>query len=153
MSVFVRRYLTLLEGQSQFPYLADEDGAVLSLPPLTNAERSKVKNGGCLVDLHCPSVPFSLQLSVSTRSVLIEISSSHSMDICRQVMDAFLRQILANQFGEKQPADSHLRQILTLQQTRVLDDKGQLKTTFPSRTDLVWADTSQGSIAIERLMP
>lgn len=129
----LHKYLTLLEGQSLFPYLSDEDGAVLSLPPLTNAERSK--------------------LSVTTRSVLIEISSSHSMDICRQVMDTFLRQIITHQFGEKQPADSHLRQILTLQQTRVLDDKGQLKCTFPSRTDLLWADISQGSIVIERLMP
>jgi hypothetical protein len=75
------------------------------------------------------------------------------MDICRSVMDAFLRQIISNQFGEKQQPDSHLRQILTLQQTRVLDDKGQLKTTFPSRTDLDWPEVSQGSLVIERLMP
>ena len=75
------------------------------------------------------------------------------MHICRLVMDTFLRQMIENQFGEKQPTDSHLRQILTLQQTRVLDDKGQLKTTFPSRTDLDWADLPSSSILIERLMP
>jgi hypothetical protein len=72
------------------------------------------------------------------------------MDICRRVMDSFLRQMLRLEFGKK-TNDSNIRQILTLQQTRVVDDKGQLKTTFPSRTDLDWNEISQGSIIIERL--
>jgi hypothetical protein len=36
------RYLTLLQNQKDFPCLSDQDRYVISLPPLTNAERSKV---------------------------------------------------------------------------------------------------------------
>ena len=36
------RYLTLVENQPEFVFLADEDRQVISLPPLTNAERTKV---------------------------------------------------------------------------------------------------------------
>jgi len=54
------------------------------------------------------------------------------------------------QLGKKSN-DSNIRQILTLQQTKVVDEKGQLKTTFPSRTDLDWIEISEGSILIERL--
>jgi hypothetical protein len=72
------------------------------------------------------------------------------MDICRRVMDLLLRQMIQLELGKK-INESNIRQILTLQQTRVVDDKGQLKTTFPSRTDLDWIEISQGSIIIERL--
>jgi len=72
------------------------------------------------------------------------------MDICRRVMDSFLRQMLQLELGKKEN-NSNIRQILTLQQTRIVDDKGQLKTTFPSRTDLDWNEITQGSVIIERL--
>ena len=65
-------------------------------------------------------------------------------------MDSLLRQMIQMQLGKK-GNDSNFRQILTLQQTKVVDEKGQLKTTFPSRTDLDWIEISQGSILIERL--
>jgi len=93
---------------------------------------------------------FSLKLSPTSESIFIEITSGTSMDICRRVMDSLLRQMLQLQLGKKNN-DSNIRQILTLQQTRVVDDKGQLKTTFPSRTDLDWIEVSQGTILIERL--
>jgi hypothetical protein len=72
------------------------------------------------------------------------------MDLCRRVMDALLRKMIEIELGKKSD-DSNIRQILVLQQTRVVDEKGQLKTTFPSRTDLDWSEVSQGSIFIERL--
>jgi hypothetical protein len=68
------------------------------------------------------------------------------MDTCRRVMDALLHQMLQLQLGKKNP-DLPIRQVLTLQQTRVVDDKGQLKTTFPSRADLDW---NENTILIER---
>ncbi|CAF3921600.1 unnamed protein product [Adineta steineri] len=126
----LNKYLTLLQDQTNFPCLSDQERYVISLPPLTNAERSK--------------------LSSTTDSIFIEITSGQSMDICRRVMDALLRQMIQNDLGKKSN-ESNIRQILTLQQTKVVDDKGQLKTTFPSRTDLDWIEISQGSIAIERL--
>jgi hypothetical protein len=72
------------------------------------------------------------------------------MDICRRVMDSLLRQMLQLQLGKKEE-NGNDRQVLTLQQTRVVDEKGQLKTTFPSRTDLDWNEISQGTILVERL--
>ena len=72
------------------------------------------------------------------------------MDICRRVMDEFLHEIIKFDLGKKE-TNSNIRQILKLQQTRVVDEKGQLKTTYPSRTDLDWNDLSQLSITIERL--
>lgn len=124
--------MTLLENQNEFPCLSDQDRYVISLPPLTNAERSK--------------------LSPTSDTIFVEITSGHSMDICRRVMDAFLRQVLENQLGKKSNEEEKtFRQVLTLQQTRVVDDKGQLKTTFPSRTDLDWNEVSQGKLFIERL--
>ncbi len=54
------------------------------------------------------------------------------------------------QLGKK-TNDANIRQVLTLQQTRVVDEKGPLKTTFPSRTDLDWIEISEGSILLERL--
>lgn len=46
LNSFYRLYraLILLQDQEYFPYLSDEAGHVISLPPLVNAERSKVKN-------------------------------------------------------------------------------------------------------------
>ena len=67
------------------------------------------------------------------------------MDICRRVMDSLLRQMIELQLGKT-------KQILTLQQTKIVDDKGQLKNTFPSRTDLQWEEISQGKISIERFL-
>jgi len=125
----LHKYLSLLSDQTHFPCLADGDRYVISVPPLTNSERSK--------------------LSASTESILIEVTSSHSIDACRRVMDGLLRGILALKLGRIQ--DSNNCQILTLQQTRIVDEKGQLKNTYPSRTDLDWNEISQGSIVIQRL--
>ncbi|CAF3925674.1 unnamed protein product [Rotaria sordida] len=126
----LHKYLTLLQDQHDFPCLSDQDRYVISLPPLTNAERTK--------------------LSPSSESILIEITSSHSMDICRRVMDCLLREMIENELGKKSN-ESNIRQILKLQQTRVVDDKGQLKITYPSRTDLHWENLSKPSIIIQRL--
>ena len=50
-------------------------------------------------------------------------------------MDTILRQIIESLFwGER--TDYHRRQRLTLQQTRGIDRHDQLKTKFPSYTDL-----------------
>jgi len=77
----LHKYLTLLHDQRDFPCLSDQERYVISLPPLTNAERSK--------------------LSATSESIFVEITSGHSMDICRRVMDSFLRQILQLELGKK----------------------------------------------------
>ncbi|CAF3437056.1 unnamed protein product, partial [Rotaria sp. Silwood2] len=126
----LREYLTVIPDQNKFPCLSDQNHHIISLPPITDDERSK--------------------LTSSTESILIQITSEHSMEICRYVMDCLLREMLRIGLGKKLN-DSNFRHILTLQQTRVVDDKGQLITTFPSRIDLDWSEISQETIVIERL--
>lgn len=36
------RYLHLLDGQDRYPCLVDADGDVISFPPITNSEKTKV---------------------------------------------------------------------------------------------------------------
>ena len=96
------RYLTLLQDQTELPCLADGDRYMISLSPLTNVERSK--------------------LSSTSESIFVEITSGHSMDTCRRVMDAFLRRVLANELTKISNDDS-FRQVLVPQQTRVVDEK------------------------------
>ena len=79
---------------------------------------------------------------------MIEITSGTSMDICRRVMDSLLIQMIEIQLAK----NINHRQLLIIQQTRVVDDKGQLKTTFPSRTDLQSEHFQQKKIFIERLI-
>lgn len=43
----LRRYLHLLDGEEQYPCLLDADGDVISFPPVTNSEKTKV---GCVCD-------------------------------------------------------------------------------------------------------
>ena len=69
------------------------------------------------------------------------------MDVCRRVMDSLFIQMIELHLGKK----IHDQQVLILQQTRVVDDKGQLKTTYPSRTDLQSEHFQQKKIFIERL--
>ena len=55
--------------------LVGEQGTVLSLPPLTNALHTKVELG--------------------TRSILVECSSSESLDVCREAMLELLTNTIA----------------------------------------------------------
>jgi hypothetical protein len=38
----IYKYLSLLEGHAKFAYLSDQDSQVISLPPLTNSEITRV---------------------------------------------------------------------------------------------------------------
>lgn len=69
------------------------------------------------------------------------------MDICRRVMDSLLIGMFEIQLGKK----NNDQQMLIVQQTRVVDEKGQLKTTFPSRTDLHCEHFREKNIFIQRL--
>lgn len=41
-SVCSTRYLHLLDGKEHYPCLVDADGDVISFPPITNSEKTKV---------------------------------------------------------------------------------------------------------------
>ena len=63
------RYLTLLENQPEFVFLADEDRQVISLPPLTNAERTKV----------CLSLPLDPTQHRSVRFISVQSEESNGV--------------------------------------------------------------------------
>ncbi len=62
-------------------------------------------------------------------------------------MDSFLRQMVQLQLGQKSN-DPNIRQILKLQQIRVIDEEGKLIITFPSSTDIRWIKLSAGYAAL-----
>lgn len=41
-SAFLGRYLQLLDGKDNYPCLVDAEGVVISFPPITNSEKTKV---------------------------------------------------------------------------------------------------------------
>ncbi len=139
-----------MESQDKFSYLRDSEG-VVSLPPLTNSEKSKI--------------------SAASKNVLIEITSSESVDICKKVMEELLLELFKagitstvelsdkaealalsgdKAAEESSPAfEGKLRHTLLIQQVRTVDAKGNLKTVYPSRVDLSFGDSNK--IRVTRL--
>ncbi|CAF3036748.1 unnamed protein product [Rotaria sp. Silwood2] len=122
--------LTVVPDQQKFPYLCDQNHRVISLPPLTDGE------------------PF--KLTPSTESILIQATSEYSIEYCRCAIDFLIQKMLQIGLGKKLH-DSKFRHTLTLQRTKVVNEKGELITMFPSRIDLDWRETCREILVIERL--
>ena len=63
--------------------------------------------------------------SHSFRSVLVEVTSSGKLADCKLVLDALLSEMVALQGGQ-----------LKVVQGRVVGEEGELRVTYPSKTDL-----------------
>ena len=61
----VHKYLYLLEGKSHYPCLLDSSMQVISFPPITNSDITK--------------------MSVNTKTMLVEVTSASSQQICKLV--------------------------------------------------------------------
>lgn len=59
----IHKYLYLLEGKSMFPCLMDHSQQVISFPPITNSDITK--------------------MSLSTQTMLVEVTSAISYTVCR----------------------------------------------------------------------
>ncbi|XP_050314571.1 leucine-rich repeat-containing protein 47-like [Anthonomus grandis grandis] len=68
----IYKYLYLVEGQPAFPCLVNEKGEVISLPPITNADITKV--------------------DLCTTHVFVEITSSTSLNVCKTILTELLRE-------------------------------------------------------------
>ncbi|KAL7978564.1 hypothetical protein Chor_005546 [Crotalus horridus] len=124
------KYLQLLDGKENYPCLADAEGAVISFPPITNSEKTK--------------------LGKTTTDLLLEVTSGTSLQLCKDVMDtlivkmAELNKLTAvHKDGEAgsdheilAPEGSPPNSPLVLEQVRVVDAEGNLKVLYPSKTDL-----------------
>ncbi|KAG8505457.1 Leucine-rich repeat-containing protein 47 [Galemys pyrenaicus] len=135
----LHRYLHLLDGERLFPCLVDTDGDVISFPPITNSEKTKIKK--------------------TTRDLFLEVTSATSLQACKDVMGALVLTMVELHghradsreegalpgpevdAGSARPpgADGERPGPLVVEQVRVEDIEGQLKVVYPSRTDLTGA--------------
>ncbi|XP_053546384.1 leucine-rich repeat-containing protein 47 [Bombina bombina] len=137
----LHKYLHLLDGKENYPCLIDAENIVISFPPITNSEKTKIRK--------------------TTQNLLLEVTSSVSLQTCKDVMDALIIKMAElNKFTmeNKEPeilSDSELEiesnlqeptanqnpetetgSQLILEQVRVTDAEGNLKVVYPSKTDL-----------------
>ncbi|KAM7098139.1 leucine-rich repeat-containing protein 47 [Molossus nigricans] len=138
----LHRYLHLLDGKEQYPCLLDADGDVISFPPVTNSEKTKIKK--------------------TTSALFLEVTSATSLQICKDVMDALvLKMAEINKYtlenkeegsvsdteadatpgrlsdpGTDTSAEKDRSTPLVVEQVRVVDEEGHLKVVYPSKTDL-----------------
>ncbi|NXJ64899.1 LRC47 protein, partial [Rostratula benghalensis] len=129
----LHKYLQLLDGKDCYPCLVDAEGAVISFPPITNSEKTKIRK--------------------ETRDLLLEVTSDTSLQICKDVMDTLIlkiaelnRMALEHQEGSGSDNESHAlcghlnpsqsARALVVEQVRVVDTDGNLKVLYPSKTDL-----------------
>lgn len=129
----LHKYLQLLQGKTMYPCLLDAEGHVISFPPITNSEKTKIKK--------------------TTKELFLEVTSSTSLQTCKDIMDALIVKMAElNKFtaehqeevgsdgegsGPPEPASSgETSSELIVQQVRTVDQDGNLKVVYPSKTDL-----------------
>lgn len=112
----VHQYLPMLDRFPLYPCLLDREERVISFPPVTNSGVSKI--------------------SVETKDILVEVTSSTKLADAKLVADTLLREIL--EAGLVAEVDGLTGKCLTVEQGRVLDQDGNLKVTYPSKADLVY---------------
>uniref|UniRef100_A0A1A8MRD3 Leucine rich repeat containing 47 n=1 Tax=Nothobranchius pienaari TaxID=704102 RepID=A0A1A8MRD3_9TELE len=124
----LHKYLQLLEGKSFYPCLVDAEGDVISFPPITNSEKTKIKK--------------------TTQELFLEVTSAANLQTCKDVMDALIvkmaelnkftaeHQEEAGSDGEDPAAATETSSQLIVQQVRTVDQDGNLKVVYPSKTDL-----------------
>ncbi|XP_026102141.1 leucine-rich repeat-containing protein 47-like [Carassius auratus] len=130
----LHKSLQLLDGKDLYPCLIDSEDHVVSFPPITNSERTKIKR--------------------STQELFLEVTSSSSLQICKDVMDALIikmAELNKLAFDAKEdvgsdeemdvisdrPAEDLTSSELTVLQVKVVDIDGNLKVVYPSKTDLM----------------
>ncbi|XP_031838607.1 leucine-rich repeat-containing protein 47 [Nomia melanderi] len=117
----IHKYLYLLEGKPLFPCLLDASEQVISFPPITNSDITK--------------------MSVNTETILVEVTSATSYCICRNVLDQFLKEMVTLGFGCSLEQESTTNyHTLVVEQIKVVDMDGNMILVYPSRADLNFED-------------
>ena len=115
----IHKYLDLLKDKKEYPCLVDTSGTVISFPPITNCDSTKMTS--------------------ESKGLLIEVTSSTNLDICKQVMTELLKNMLEMGIDEggDEGAGAGGGKTLVVGQVKVVDADGSLRVVFPSRVDLV----------------
>ncbi|EHB18894.1 Leucine-rich repeat-containing protein 47 [Heterocephalus glaber] len=138
----LHRYLHLLDSKESYPCLVDAAGDVISFPPITNSEKTKIKKSTC--------------------DLFLEVTSATSLKICKDIMDTLLlkmaemnKHTLENKeegslsYTEADAVSAQLPDSLRIpsagkgvqcplvvEQVRVVDAEGGLRVVYPSKADL-----------------
>ncbi len=89
------------------------------------------------VDVEYLSLCVYVQMSPEkTRDLLLEVTGDSSLDVCKSIMDTLLQRMLELGLGDGSAGDSSGHKRLTVEQVRIVDQHGQLRVVYPSRTDL-----------------
>lgn len=120
------KYLSLVEGAELYAVVRDSTKAVVSLPPVTNSERSKI--------------------TAKKLNVLLEVTSPTDLATCKSVMDNLICKMLEAGLCSKAEGETATSAVtcassqgkleLVIEQVRVVNSDGQLKVVYPSRVDL-----------------
>lgn len=115
----IHKYLYLLKGKTHYPVVLDANGSVITLPPLTNAEHTKI--------------------TTDTRDVLLEVTGSKTQD-CRKVLDMLLHDMLKHEIASKMEND--IIPTICVEPVRVVraDEDNKLFVVYPSKVDLLFDD-------------
>jgi len=117
------KYLSLVGEAPLYAVIRDSSNAVISLPPVTNSERSKIR--------------------AEKLDVLLEVTSPIDLATCKSVMDNLIIKML--ELGLQScdvsceattAADAAGKQELIIEQVRVVNSEEKLKVVYPSRVDL-----------------
>ena len=120
----IHQYLNLLAKKSEYACLKDSSGRIVSFPPITNSDGSKIDE--------------------NTKNVLVEVTSGTKLQAAKAAADALLTEMLSAGLGE---APS----VLVVEQMKLLDASGNTKVVYPSKTDLATDALSGGrQITIRR---
>lgn len=129
----IYKFINLLEGKV-FVYFDDEE-KVISLPPLTNCEETKI--------------------SLETKHMLLEVTSSVSLEICHKVMSALIKKMLlmnvlvtrAHPEGKKKskskgaPITTYDKATeMFIEQVRLYDADGNFHSVYPGKGDLAFPE-------------
>ncbi|KAE8742078.1 hypothetical protein FOCC_FOCC012352 [Frankliniella occidentalis] len=118
----IHKFLYLLEGQPLFPFLIDGSDKVISFPPLTNSNITK--------------------MSVNSKEMLVEVTSSASLDSCKKVMNTLLLECVRLGISQMPLNDESpdKKNVLTVEQVKVVDSAGILQIVYPARNDLIFEE-------------
>ncbi|XP_001606500.1 leucine-rich repeat-containing protein 47 isoform X1 [Nasonia vitripennis] len=116
----IHKYLYLLEGKSVYPCLLDANDQVISFPPITNSDITK--------------------MSSSTKTMFVEVTSALNTQTCKKVLDEFLRELVVQGLGCEASTTENKFHELHVEQIKIVDLEGNMKSVYPSRTDAVYED-------------
>jgi len=114
----IHKFLHLLDDKPLFPCLVASDGRVISFPPITNSELSKI--------------------GPDTTDVFVEVTGTVSLGACKEVMDALIRETIKLEVHDEEVESTHC--VMVVQQVKVVNAQHQLKVVYPAQPDLQLQD-------------